>query len=431
MVCTRLYQLILGCLALSIFWPSGRVLGASTACQPTQTGSQLCQIPVKVGANQRPFFYEVRRSIGNNPTIIVIPGGPGQGLIGSLKSVVHSDQIPDELGVILIDPRGFGKNDFGKDQDGAIYSSSSLASDIAAVIGAENLQNYFIHGQSYGTVVATVLGHQIEELKLPHPKAIILSGVAEGVFEDPLAGYNDQIQRLMESYSAADQVKLKTNLAYLQSQFHENQRVFAVLWINTLPMNSEDPMSDGVNNVNMRKFFDAVRDGDWMAKNQTLQFFLETAKGLPMTKLPINKARRNDMAETIKCRELTGNDGMWDVSFDVKSMRLRTGVMDCQEKGYRLENPYDSAKYQIRETPLVYIQGRLDPATPWKEALLHFRNQQTRQKAFILLNLEAHTGLSGLWRCRSQFWDHMNEGPNPFVEYLSRCSPPGSTVIQH
>lgn len=429
----RTLQSTLGLMALSILWPLVPVWGASppSDCQPTQNGSQLCQVPAKVGPDKRPFFYEIRRATGNASTVIAIPGGPGQGLIGSLKSVVQSDHIPDDLGVILIDPRGYGKNDFGTDPEGAIYSSVNLAKDIAAVIRAENLQNYFVHGQSYGTVLATILGQQIEELGLPRPKAIVLSGVAERVFKNPLKGYNDQIQRLIGMYTPDEQVQIRANLKHIQSQFRDHHRVFALLWISALSMNSEDPSSDGVSSINMRTFLDSLRDQDWAGKNQTLQFFLETAKGLTGTTSPINKTRRNDMPEAIKCRELTQNDGMWDVHFDIESMGLRTEILDCQEKGYRLTSPYHSEEHQILKTPLIYIQGRLDPATPWEGALLHFRNQQTRQKTFVLLNFEAHTGLSGLWRCRNQLWDHLGMGPASFTKFVNSCNANFSTIISN
>lgn len=399
---------------------------ANNNCRETDKGTNICEIQVDVGGERTPYFYEIRRSLDNAPTVIAIPGGPGQGLIGSLNMVTQSDHIPKNYGVILVDPRGFGKNNYGTDPQAKFYSSELIAKDLLSVIKTENLVNYFIHGQSYGTITATILGHFLEASDLPLPQAIVLSGVANEAFLDPLKGYNEQLGRIFYGYSDSDRKKIRQNLAWLISKFGVNSRVFALLWISALTANSEDLFSDGINSINMKKFIQVLNQGDWESKNQVLQFFLETSKSLPVDLLPLKKDVRSDMPERVKCTELTKNDGMWDITFDTEKFELVSFVNDCELKGYKLLHPYLSRDYQIKTIPLIYIQGRLDPATPWKKAREHFENQTNKEKTFILLENEAHTGLSGLWRCKDNLWKNMATGSSGFASYVNGCS--GSTL---
>lgn len=402
-----------------------RAYGLSTDnCHPTAQGTEICQISLTLDSKPAFYNYEIKRAKPGSPTVIAIPGGPGQGLIGNLNSIKASDFIPDDYGVITIDPRGVGKNDFGADPKNDIYTSLNAAKDILQVIDQEKLDNYFIHGQSYGTVLATILGNLIESSNLPKARGIILSGVVADKFDDSLKGYNDQLQRLLTSYSKEDQKKIIANLKVLESTFGENKRVFGILFYNALISNVEDSTSDGITGINMKKFFDEIRMGAFDSPNQAMQFFTTTAVRVGKIKKPIDLIRKNSMAEIIKCHELSTNDSMVDMHFDFDKFQLISEISDCAKKGYTLDRPYQSAEFQIKDTPLFYVQGLLDPATPLEKAKLHFDRQENNNKIFIQFDIYAHTALMGLWPCSLGLWESFGEGPTSFGQFIQSCGRP-------
>ncbi len=398
-------------------------------CTKASSNSELCQINIKQGERSFGYKYEIKRALQGAPTLIAIPGGPGQGLIGSMSMVKYGDFIPDDFGVILIDPRGTGQNDFGADPNGELYTTKNVAADIIEIIRHESLTNYFIHGQSYGTVVATVLGSLLSKSKLPQARGIILSGVVAKAFEDPLAGYNFQLHRLFSFYSADQQESLRSNLMKLREEFGENERVFAALFINVLTSNVEDPSADGKNNINMRKFFDMLAEGSFESSNQALKFFQETAKQVGKVQKPKVIQRRNNMPEVIKCHELTRIDGMHDLYFDFASFQIVSKFSDCQKKGYSLDRPFISENYQIKEIPIFYIQGLLDPATPVQGAKYHYDHQHTKNKVFVQLDNYAHTALIGLWPCKDNLWKSLSGGASSLKEHIRSCNKPEIRVL--
>lgn len=392
-------------------------------CDKSTAESEICQFELKIGNAQRRYKYEIRRAQPGFPTLVAIPGGPGQGLIGSMKTVKSGDFIPDNYGIILIEPRGVGQNNFGPDQSKEIYSTENVSADILKIIKIEKLKNYFVHGQSYGTVVATVLGNQLSSTSIPKPKGIILSGVLDERFNDILSGYNFQLARLYSYFSPLQKEKILKNLRKLSDEFGENQRIFAVLFINTLTPNIEDPSSNGRNTLNMKRFFELLSEDNFDSSDQAMSFFQETAKSVGKIKNNMGPYLRNySMEETIKCRELTNNDGMLDLYFDFDRFQIVSNFSDCKQKGYVLDNPFFSKNYQINDIPIYYIQGLLDPATPVQGARMHFNNQKSSQKIFVQLDNYAHTGLIGLWPCKAELWESLESGISEFSKFITRCN---------
>lgn len=407
----------------------GQNLSTPSKCELTSAKTEVCNIRVNDGSRALQYKYEIQRAEPGFPTLIAVPGGPGQGLIGSMKMVKYGDFVPDNFGVILVDPRGTGQNNFGADPSGDLYTTSKVASDIIEIIRAEKIRDYFIHGQSYGSAVVTVLGNQISKLQMPQPRGLILSGVVNQAFTDPLSGYNEQLHRLFLKYSSSDQQKILASLKNIQDEFGENKRTFAILFINLLTPNVEDPSSDGVSNINMAKFFDELAAGNLNSSNQAMTFFRDTAKNVSSNKTPIVSIRKNLMPETIKCHELTKNDGMLDIYFDFEQFKLISNVSDCSEKGYSLDRPYKSKEYQIPKIPIFYIQGLLDPATPLHGAKTHYDQQVSKNKIFIQLDNHAHTALVGLWACKDDLWAAFMGGTSAFKEHIKKCGRPEIRIL--
>lgn len=414
------------------FTPSlGRAQDAtSPLCEQQPSGTEICKFAVPIQEKTREYQYEIRRAHPDQPTIIAIPGGPGQGLIGSLRMVIAGDYIPDDYGIILIDPRGVGKNDFGPDPSGLVYSTRQVVDDIFSIIRAEKLENYFIHGQSYGTVVTTVLASRLSQSHLPRPKGIVLSGVVSTFFENPLLGYNQQLKRLFSMYTRPEQDSIKQSLNILKEDFGDNEKVFANLFIYLLTPNTEHRSSDGRNSINMKSFFDILAKGSFDASNQAMQFFEETARTVGKKKLPQSIERKNLMPEVIKCRELTRNDEMYDLKFNFEKFEIISNVSDCTIKGYKLDRPYFSHSYQVEGIPLFYIQGLIDPATPMSGAKRHYDSQKNQDKIFVQVTQYAHTGLTGLWPCQKDLWAAFSGGPSLFKRHMEICRAEGIEILE-
>lgn len=399
-------------------------------CNLTSEKTEICQVIIHEGPRSFQYKYEIKRAIPGSPTLIAVPGGPGQGLIGSMRMVKNGDFVPDDFGIILIDPRGTGQNNFGSDPSGEIYTTSKVAMDIIKVIQEERLTNYFIHGQSYGTAVVTVLGSNISRMQISQPRGLILTGVVNHAFINSLEGYNEQLRRLFSMYSLLDQQNIKQSLEKIQEEFGENKRTFAILFINLLAPNTEDSSSDGISNINMKLFFDALAEGNLNSDNQAMTFFRETAKEVGQVQKPILNQRNNLMPEIIKCHELTKNDGMLDIYFDFNQFKLISNTMDCKQKGYSLDRPYNSKEYQIPSVPIFYIQGLLDPATPFSGAKVHYDQQMSQNKVFVQLDNYAHTALIGLWPCKQNLWSAFMGGVLSLKEHIRKCGRPEIKILK-
>ena len=129
-------------------------------------------------------FQFVHAASIDAPTVIFIPGGPGETSIGNTSVLPQRAQgllflgLPDGMNMIFTDPRTAGCNG----GDASIFPDDSLrtetlASDILAMIRALNLKKYIIYGHSYGTVLATEVASRAGSGEAPAPMAVVLSGV--------------------------------------------------------------------------------------------------------------------------------------------------------------------------------------------------------------------------------------------------------------
>lgn len=110
-----------------------------------------------------PYTFRYQCKSPKLPTIIYIPGGPGSGSINTEKSTFKNINA----NVILTDPRGVGRNktffDFGgKNSD---LTTHLVAMDIIEIVNSfPETQRFIIYGHSYGTVVATHVGAEVDKL---------------------------------------------------------------------------------------------------------------------------------------------------------------------------------------------------------------------------------------------------------------------------
>jgi len=202
-------RLIFGTLGLisSIFFASYGL--ASDVCSTPEI--QQTNRPLSTKSTDT-FKYSFRLLQGTNnqlPTVIYLPGGPGQ------ASIAPSDpRLSTEYNYIQTDPRGAGCNinylKKGKKED---INTEVIASDIIAIIESLNLDNYILYGTSFGTALATVVASEAERLGLPKPKSLVLQGVIGRTFRgaEGQEGYVAEWHKSKNEITAEHLSKFKTN----------------------------------------------------------------------------------------------------------------------------------------------------------------------------------------------------------------------------
>lgn len=405
---------------------------AQATCKSFESGTELCSTVVLVSRKPRSYVYEIRRAKNNAPTVIEIPGGPGDGLIGDMDNIPGSSLVPDDFGIVAIDPRGVGKNNFGLDQDGMKYSTQAIVSDILQIIKSEGFTNYLIHGQSYGTVVATELGAELsKQNNIPKPKGIVLSGVLSKVIADPTKSYSEQLQRITSQLSLEQQALLRTNLkSILAENFKNNRKAFVEAIFGGLVLTAESDIGFGSNSPNFKKFIEMLASEKIDQSNAVYSAIQFEASNVPAVILPRTIMKRSGtMSEEIHCTELGTYSEDADVNFDFDKFSFSIRGSDCQAKGYKLVHPYNSKNFQIFNIPIYYFQGDLDPATPEASAFEHFQAQLNAPKLFVEIKGLAHLSLIGLKKCENGLWESLLAGPASTASLLNRCSDPNIKVL--
>lgn len=422
----------IGALLLTLFSISAM---ASSHCKPTAKNTEICSVRVSFAGQDRSYQYEIRAAAPGKPTIIEIPGGPGQGYIGKMDEATSAGIVPKDYGVITIDPRGVGANDYGTDAMGGNYSSDLEVSDILAVIKKEHLQNYMIHGQSYGTIVATKLGSLLSQNEqIQQPRAIVLSGIVNSAFDDQLKEYNRQLERIVGSFTFNEKSRLQQAMEQLLTvPFKGDQSAFSAALMNGLLFNIEDEHSSfGPNTPNLKKFLKMLSSGKVDSNDPIYQLMLGYAQQYAGKTSDFSAVkRRNTMAEEIKCTEMSVLGEEARVSFDLQAFQLKLENADCEKKGYRLSKPYESRKYQIVGIPLYYFQGTIDPATPATEAKKHYGFQSSTEKIYVAISGYSHTNLIGMTKCRSGLWDAIAKSPDDLEKTISVCDDPNVKILGH
>lgn len=431
-------QPILSQCRFSLLFLFGFVLSIEASADGTCTATagsrtEICSVEIEYSGQRRMYQYEIRRPQPGNPTVIEIPGGPGQGYMGQMDSVAAGAVIPPNFGIISIDPRGVGKNDYGADLQGGNYTSDYGVSDIIAVIKKEHLNNYLIHGQSYGTLVATKLASKISgDDGILKPRGIVLSGVVNKYFEDQLAGYNLQIQRALTGFDTHELEIITSGLRTIKEDiFLRNENAFAGAITNALVFNIEANNSMfGDFAPNFKKFLRMLAAGKVDKNNVLYSQFSEFAKISATKKFNFSEVKReNTMAEVIKCTEMSKLGFEADISFDLDRLQFILLNADCAKKGYLVTSPYNSIDYQIKETPVYYFQGSIDPATQASEAKAHYRNQQNTDKVYVELAGYSHTNLLGLSNCQAGLWTALAEGPSALKNVIGKCTDPNVGIL--
>lgn len=324
------------------------------------------------------------------PTVIFIPGGPGQ--TGFQTPLAY----PDEFRVMRTDPRGAGCNASPdlRDQD---LTTLETARDLVAAIRELKLQNYILHGISYGTMVATIAAQLTAEEGLPAPKAVVLEGVLGRAFQ------NGEYDR-----------------AYLK-HWEERRESLSPAVLQKL----EQPQPFGVANhlvaawLSMLLNYGEYADGSSLLGDQLASAADDSVAFRIRALTRPAEAERARLHRWVTCREIAGDMRDLQFDFDLKAGHLvRSQRRLCD--GLTMSTPFDSARWQS-PAPLYYFSGGLDPATPPFQADYHFAHQRG-PRTLVRVARGGHAALSGaLMDCQKQIWNSLATGQD-LEPALAACS---------
>lgn len=288
------------------------------------------------------------------PTVIYIPGGPGD------ASINHPPEIAAN-NIILTDPRGVGENRTfwsagGQAQD---LSSEEVAEDIMAIIRERKIKKYSIYGISYGTVVATILASKIEQAKdLAAPVTVILEGTVGPAHRyDLIESQENATNKLLK--------KLETEADYcltcvLEKKTNSNGDLANLTYVILAALgNSPDNIKKTVEHLDIDKVLKSL-------KKDT--FTNSFSKEVTEKEIAPNNAR------AIMKADPAANE----ISFDLPVM-----LVD------KLTKPYSPQEWPIK-APLIYIQGSDDTLTPPEKTIEHFESQALSHKMFLCIKNGSH-----------------------------------------
>lgn len=355
-------------------------------------------------------FQIAKTAAPDAPTVIYIPGGPGQTSISERLSV----SLPEGWGLIQTDPRGTGCNhDKASELPLSALTTEFIARDILAAIKSLGLKRYILYGVSYGTMVAQVAGGiaAIERDLHLEPEAIVLEGTIGHSFShrgEVLDGFRSRWDRLFSSLPPHIQQAFRTNplpLGYSKDEWGS-----AITFL--LNYGSSLPTESSLETL-LRQATSSSSDEQAKAR-LTLSLF-----GQP----PASRPEYTRVFRAIACREITldahGYNGQ-DVSVVLENGKLSIDTNHgCNEKF--LTRPFDARDWRS-QSPIYYIQGSDDPSTPLPQAVYSYDQQTRSQRAMIVIPGGGHgTAETDLGSCYLDILKQIGSNQPKLEEVLKQC----------
>lgn len=346
-------------------------------------------------ANSSMFSYNYSHveAAKNQTTIIYLPGGPGG---GSIQMFDGSDFFPNNMNRILIDPRGTDCNFFDpKDFDFDSITSVQTAKDIVEVIKQEKLTDYILFGQSYGTLLGTVLAHLIHEDRTsPQPKALILEGViGHHYLNDGSEYYQNHVDIVNQLLN--DNPKIKKLFSDPSTDVMGfNLDDWANYFITIPPTGINEKFGAWPLMVAAEPYLTSNSDIPESIASE-MESYLEFEMGMQEVQSQIyaHNEGLDFLGLTILCREISPEvpwvyDNIFFENGNLVLDKTPSEQVSCGQ--IKMDRPFDSKNFPTA-APTVYIQGTHDAQTPLRWAKYHYSNSQSRLKKFIQVEGGGHS----------------------------------------
>ena len=209
----------------------GTIFGILLNTYTASANTSACNSP-DVISNQivldqtgRAFEYKfklVRQAQEGFPTVIYIPGGPGQtSMDGNLN---QPKAVPSKFGLILTDPRGVGCN-YSVNLTANDFRTIYLASDILSILQKLSLapEKTILYGASYGTYLTTMTA-DLNSRRGNNPlRMLVLEGTLGKAFVGPeyLNQYSSAWEKFL-SRNGGDNFKIQIIEAVQKNHLDES-----------------------------------------------------------------------------------------------------------------------------------------------------------------------------------------------------------------
>jgi pimeloyl-ACP methyl ester carboxylesterase len=387
---------------------------------PHCTGIDVREIQRPLTPNSREaiiYKYRViRKAKGTNPTVIYIPGGPGQtsmdGTMNALKTV------PEEFGLVATDPRGAGCNSSpNKELPDQAFSTAAVAGDVNAILISESLdpQQVYIYGSSFGTVAGSTISNlRNNNGELPL-RGLILEGTLGKNFVDQ--EYSLQYTKQWQTYKSKRlPIESKRVLESVDWPLSTTRKSFSSFINGYLLLGGFQKLGHPLD-IPMQ-LLETPQGRLELERN-----YLVASKDQPISE--IAQLNGEKLWANIWCGELHNEGDQWANSFVGSDITVERSIGEDSKRcrGVKLNHPFDSASLKIRE-PIIYFQGANDPATSLEQARHHFEsNNSTATKVFYLFPEMGHPPfgvIQILKQCGHKIWRAINE-QRSVLEELNRC----------
>lgn len=315
------------------------------------------------------------------PTVLFFTGGPGV----SSRSTEFS---LTETNVLYFEQRGISCSRPASKElflDPDFYSSENTARDALAVVKAWNLSSVSIYGHSYGTIPATIFASFFPTAT----RSLILEGVVYHADKTLwLTKIRDQLlQNVFDSLTAEEQTKIL--------ELSESQKVPAS-WFSKI-----GHMMLYLNNGTeaYKTFLQGILATDMDLPSFINNFFSDPNK-------PEDNFGYGDVTMgMIACREMNMSDPAMSLTTIFQNGKLvsdhdntdRTAF--CRplklENAYQTSRPFLASRYPV-VSPVYYLLGETDGATPLEQGLAHFANVAKGKKQAFIMKAGGHLPSLGL-----------------------------------
>ena len=354
------------------------------------------------------------------PTLIFLPGGPGQPSIGTPSEPF----VPPGFGLVQTDPRGVGCNELPAGSIGderSFYRTDELARDVLAIVDELDLDNYVLYGVSYGTVLATVTAHLAEKGGVAPPRAVILEGVVGRAFAETefmgqgmIDQWNDVIPVL-----PADAMAVLSEATPLGLTPHD----WGEYATGRLPYGRNLEGSTLASELFLLSEEAVAQTGKTLEENRAL---LASAVREAASSDEVDAAGLR-LYRNIACREIADQataDAL-DVVLDGGHLVPAPGRGEMCT-GLALDDPFDVRNYPFT-APTYYVTGTRDPNTPPWQADYHFANHVAARTMLVVPggghnSMGYNLGLESM--CAVPIVEDMATGGAHLAERIAACPRP-------
>ncbi len=394
--------------AVYIAYPASGTAVGPPACSTAEIHSiQAPCNPSSPSSPRLPLAFRFRPpKHSGGLTVVVLQGGPGLPGIGR-----QTWPIPDDLGVVQLDPRGVGcNNPFASCENAASASTAMLADDVLAVLDELRLGPFVLWGASYGSALATVVASKLERRGGATARAVVLEGPVGTAFtsRSPLDGYTREWKVLLQRLAPV----VREQLERPDPPLHASPAVWGRMLQEYLALGEGRDGSHAL----------AELLGELAAPELShgrLAHLLQLTALQPPLPAAVVKAY-----SAIACRELFRAVSSADADFQLRGGALVPAPADlCSPNA--LIAPFSASHWPIRRTPLIYVAGENDPVTPMWQTEAHLDSESGADRLVVSVPGGGHEPLVvALGDCAPALFGAAAQGLDPVAKALGRCQHP-------